>query len=145
MPSKYARIAVNRSLAEEFFLKVKRVGRKPSEVISALLSATVDAIDHGYDPLDIIHICRIARSIGLGRGGYEVGLNAGALLRAYYKPKEFLDVMTKVGPQMMGVHRVGPGTFRVNDPQVRETVKGLFEGIGCRCEEHSEFITVRCD
>ncbi|AAL64476.1 hypothetical protein PAE2842 [Pyrobaculum aerophilum str. IM2] len=145
MPSKYARIAVERSIAEEFSLKIRKIGRRPSEVISAVFSAVIDAVDHGYDPLDMIHICRIARNIGIGRAGYEVGVNAGMLLKAYYKPKEFLDIMARIGPQVMGVYRVSPDTFRANDPQVRDTVKGLFAGIGCKSEEWQEFIKVNCD
>lgn len=144
MPSKYARIAVERSLADEFFLKVRKIGRKPSEVVSAVFSAVLDAIEHGYDPLDMIHICRIARSIGPGRGGYEVGLNAGVLLRAYYTPKELVEVLTRIGPQVMGIYRVGPNTFRASDAQIRETVKGIFTGIGCKAEAQGEFLTVTC-
>jgi hypothetical protein len=145
MPSKYSRLAVEKSLADEFSLKVKRTGRKPSEVVAAVLSAVIDAIDHGVDPIDMIHICRIARSIGLGRSGYEAGVNAGVLLRAYYKPREFLEIMSRVGPQMLGAYRVAPDIFRITDPQVRETVKGLFTGIDCKCEEQQEFLKVVCD
>ena len=145
MPSKYSRLAVEKSLADEFSLKVKRTGRKPSEVVAAVLSAVIDAIDHGVDPIDMIHICRIARSIGLGRSGYEAGVNAGVLLRTYYKPREFLEIMSRVGPQMLGAYRVAPDIFRITDPQVRETVKGLFTGIGCKCEERQEFLKVVCD
>lgn len=145
MPSKYSRLAVAKPLADEFSLRIKRIGRKPSEVVAAVLSAVIDAVDHGVDPMDMIHICRVARSIGLGKSGYEAGLSAGVLLRAYYKPKEFIEVIAKVGPQMMGVYRVTHGTFRVTDSQIRETVKGLFIGIGCRCEEHQEFLKVHCD
>lgn len=31
MPSKYARIAVERSIAEEFSLKIRKIGRRPSK------------------------------------------------------------------------------------------------------------------
>jgi hypothetical protein len=144
MPSKYSRLAVERPLADEFSLKVRRIGRKPSEVVAAVLTAVIDAVDHGIDPIDMIHICRVARSIGPGRAGYEAGVNAGVLLRAYYKPKEFLEVMARIGPQIMGAYRVAPDVFRVTDPQVRETVKGLFTGIGCKCEEQQEFLKVAC-
>jgi len=145
MPSKYSRLAVERPLAEEFSLKVKRIGRKPSEVVTAVLSAVIDAVDHGVDPIDMVHICRIARSIGPGRSGYEAGVNAGVLLKAYYKPKDFLEVMARIGPQIMGTYRVTPDTFRVADAQVRETVKGLFAGMGCRCEEQQELLKVQCE
>ncbi len=144
MPSKYSRLAVEKPLADEFSLKVKRIGRKPSEVVAAVLRAVIDAIDHGIDPIDMIHICRVARSIGLGRSGYEAGVNAGVLLRAYYKPREFLEIMSRIGPQMLGAYRVAPDIFRITDPQVRETVKGLFTGIGCKCEEQQEFLKVVC-
>jgi hypothetical protein len=109
-----------------------------------VLGAVIDAVEHGIDPIDMIHICRLARSIGPGKSGYEAGLNAGVLLRAYYTPQEFLEVMTRVGPQIMGVYRVGVDTFRASDPQIRETVKGLFTGIGCKCEERQELLKVRC-
>ena len=145
MVNKYARLAVERSLADTFSQKVRKMGRKPSDVISAALKAVIDAVDHGVDPIDMIHICRIARSVGIGRGGYEVGLNAGALLRAYYTPQEFLEVLTRVGPQAMGVYRIAPGVFRINDPQLRETVRGLLTGMGCRCEESQEILKVVCD
>jgi hypothetical protein len=145
MPSKYSRLAVERPLADEFSLKVRRIGRKPSEVVTAVLTAVIDAVDHGIDPIDMVHICRVARSIGPGRAGYEAGANAGVLLRAYYKPKEFLEVMTRIGPQIMGAYRVAPDLFRITDPQVRGTVKGLFTGIGCRCEEQQELLKVVCD
>jgi hypothetical protein len=145
MPSKYSRLAVERPLADEFSLKVRRIGRKPSEVVTAVLTAVIDAVDHGIDPIDMIHICRVGRSIGPGRSGYEAGINAGVLLRAYYKPKEFLEVMARIGPQIMGAYRVAPDLFRITDPQVRETVKGLFTGIGCRCEEQQELLKVVCD
>ena len=144
MPSKYSRLAVERPLADEFSLRVRRIGRKPSEVVTAVLAAVIDAVDHGIDPIDMIHICRVARSIGPGRSGYEAGINAGVLLRAYYKPKDFLEVMARIGPQIMGVYRVAPDLFRITDPQVRETVKGLFTGIGCRCEEQQELLKVIC-
>jgi hypothetical protein len=144
MPSKYSRLAVERPLADEFSLKVRRIGRKPSEVVTVALTAVIDAVDHGIDPIDMIHVCRVARSIGPGRSGYEAGVNAGVLLRAYYKPKEFLEVMARVGPQVMGVYRVAPDLFRITDPQVRGTVKGLFTGIGCRCEEQRELLKVIC-
>jgi len=144
MPSKYSRLAVERPLADEFSLKVRRIGRKPSEVVTAVLTAVIDAVDHGIDPIDMIHICRVARSIGPGRAGYEAGVNAGVLLRAYYKPKDFLEVMARIGPQIMGVYRVAPDLFRITDPQVRGTVKGLFTGIGCRCEEQQELLKVVC-
>jgi len=145
MPSKYSRLAVERPLADEFSLKVRRIGRKPSEVVTAVLTAVIDAVDHGIDPIDMIHICRVARSIGPGRSGYEAGVNAGVLLRAYYKPKELLEVMARIGPQIMGAYRVAPDLFRITDPQVRGTVKGLFTGIGCRCEEQQELLKVVCD
>ena len=145
MPSKYSRLAVEKPLADEFSLKMKKIGRKPSEVVAAVLRAVIDAIDHGIDPIDMIHICRVARSIGPGRAGYEAGVNAGVLLRVYYKPKEFLEVMARIGPQVMGVYLVAPDIFRITDPQVRETVKGLFTGIGCKCEEQQEFLKVVCD
>jgi len=145
MPSKYSRLAVERPLADEFSLKVKRIGRKPSEVVTAVLAAVIDAVDHGIDPIDMVHICRIARSIGPGRSGYEAGVNAGVLLRAYYKPKEFLEIMARIGPQIMGAYRVAPDIFRVTDPQVRETVRGLFTGMGCRCEEEQELLKIRCE
>jgi len=87
MPSKYSRLAIEKPLADEFSLKMKKIGRKPSEVVAAVLRAVIDAIDHGVDPIDMIHICRVARSIGLGKSGYEAGVNAGVLLRAYYKPR----------------------------------------------------------
>jgi len=145
MPSKYSRLAVERPLADEFSLKVKRIGRKPSEVVTAVVTAVIDAIDHGIDPIDMVHICRVARSIGPGRSGYEAGVNAGVLLRAYYKPKEFLEVMARIGPQIMGAYRLAPDAFRVTDVQVRETVKGLFTGMGCRCEEEQELLKIRCE
>jgi len=145
MPSKYSRLAVERPLADEFSLKVRRIGRKPSEVVTAVLAAVIDAVDHGIDPIDMVHICRVARSIGPGRASYEAGVNAGVLLRAYYKPKEFLEVMARIGPQIMGAYRVAPDSFRITDPQVRGTVKGLFTGIGCRCEEQQELLKVVCD
>jgi len=145
MPSKYSRLAVERPLADEFSQKVKRIGRKPSEVVAAVLTAVIDAVDHGIDPVDMVHICRIARSIGPGRSGYEAGVNAGVLLRAYYKPKEFLEIMARIGPQIMGAYRVAPDIFRVTDPQVRETVRGLFTGMGCRCEEEQELLKIRCE
>jgi hypothetical protein len=144
MPSKYSRLAVERPLADEFSLKVRRIGRKPSEVVTAVLTAVIDAVDHGIDPIDMVHICRVARSIGPGRSGYETGVNAGILLRAYYKPNEFLEVMARVGPQIMGIYRVAPNTFRATDPQIRETVKGLFTGMGCRCEEQQELLKIHC-
>jgi len=145
MPSKYSRLAVKKPLADEFSLKMKRIGRRPSEVVAAVLSAVIDAVDHGVDPMDMIHICRVARSIGIGRSGYEAGVNAGVLLRAYYKPREFLEVMSRIGLQTMGAYRVAPDVFRITDPQVRETVKGLFTGFGCRCEEQQELLKVVCD
>jgi len=145
MPPKYSRVAVEKPLADEFSLKIKRIGRKPSEVVTAVLSAAIDAVDHGMDPIDMIHICRVARSIGPGKSGYEAGVNAGILLRAYYKPKEFIEIIARVGPQIMGVYRVTHDTFRVADSQIRETVKGLFVGIGCKCDEQQEFLKVHCD
>ena len=54
MPSKYSRLAVERPLADEFTLKVKRIGRKPSEVVTVALTAVIDAVDHGIDPLDMV-------------------------------------------------------------------------------------------
>lgn len=144
MPSKYSRLAVEKPLADEFSLKMKKIGRKPSEVVAAVLRAVIDAIDHGVDPIDMIHICRVARSIGLGKSGYEAGVNAGVLLRAYYKPREFLEIMSRIGPQMLGAYWVAPDIFRITDPQVRETVKGLFTGIGCKCEEQQESLKVIC-
>jgi len=54
MPSKYSRLAVERPLADEFFLKVRQIGRKPSEVVTVALTAVIDAVDHGIDPLDMV-------------------------------------------------------------------------------------------
>jgi len=45
---------------------------------------------------------------------------------------------------MLGAYRVAPDIFRITDPQVRETVKSLFTDIGCKCEEHQEFLKVVC-
>ena len=45
----------------------------------------------------------------------------------------------------MGVYRVAPNTFRVTDSQVRETVKGLFTGMGCKCEEQQELLKIHCE
>lgn len=145
MPGKYARLAVDRTLAEEFSIKVKKIGRRPSEVIEAALHALLDAVDHGIDPIDMVHICRIARSIGPGKSGYEVGVNAGVLLRAYYKPAEFLEIIARVGPQILSAYRVGPDVFRVPDGQVRTTLCGIFTGVGCQCREEQEFLKVNCN
>lgn len=144
MPPKYSRLAVEKPLADEFSLKVRRTGRKPSEVVRAVITAVIDAIDHGFDPVDMVHICRIARSIGPGKAGYEAGVKAGLLLRAYYAPREFLDVLAKVGPQILGTYKVAPNAFRVNDQQVKETLRGVLTGLGCSCEEQQELLFVRC-
>jgi len=144
MPQRYARLAVDQALAQEFSQKVKKVGRKPSEVVEAAIQALIDAVDHGIDPIDLMHICRITRSIGPGRSGYEVGVNAGMLLRAYYTPREFFEIVTRVGPQIMSAYRVGNNVFRVGDPQMRATLCGLFVGIGCNCRERGDFLEVEC-
>ncbi|MEM1924446.1 MAG: hypothetical protein QXH44_05105 [Pyrobaculum sp.] len=144
MPQKYSRLAVERPLADEFSHKVRKTGRKPSEVIRAVLTAVIDAIDHGLDPVDMLHICRIARSIGPGRSGFENGQKAGVLLRAYYTPREFLEVLAKIGPQILGVYKVGPDMFRINDVQVKETIRGVLAGLGCGSEERQEFLIVKC-
>lgn len=142
MPRQYARLAVDRELAEGFYRGVRNLGRKPSEVLEYLLKAAVDAIDHGIDPIDMVHICRLARSLGLGRGGYEVGREAGILLRAYYSPEELLEILTRVGPKILHANRVGPRAFRVNDPIARETVRGILEGIGYRVTTNEDIITL---
>lgn len=144
MPREYARIAIARELAEEFYRGVKSLGRKPSEVLEYLIKTAVDAMNHGIDPIDMVHICRLARSLGLGRGGYEAGKEAGILLRAYYSPSEFLDILTRIGPKVLQANRVGPYTFRVNDRASRETLRGILEGIGCKTETDGEAIKVEC-
>ncbi|CCC81824.1 hypothetical protein [Thermoproteus tenax] len=142
MPRQYARLAVDRELADEFHRGVKSLGRKPSEVLEHLLKAAVDAIEHGIDPIDMIHICRLARSLGLGRGGYEVGREAGILLRAYYRPEELLEILTRIGPKILHTNRVGPRAFRVSDPIARDTVRGILEGMGYRAAADEDIITI---
>ncbi|CCC81916.1 hypothetical protein [Thermoproteus tenax] len=143
MAPKYARLAVEKGLAEELSKRLKKIGRRYTDVVTALVRAALDLVDHGVDPVDVPHVCRIARALGLGRGGYEVGLKAGALLRAYYGPAEFLDVMTRVGPQIFGVHRAG-NAFRSSDAAILATIKGLMDGVGCRTEQAEDILYVDC-
>ncbi len=145
VPSKYARLAVDKSIAEEFYKRLRRIGRRSTDVLNAVLSAVNDAIYHGYDPVDMVHICRIARSLGLGRAGYSNGYSAGLLLRAYYSPRDFLDVLTRVGPQIFSAYRTGPDTFKCVDGEARETLRGILEGLGCRTGVDGEVIRVHCD
>ncbi len=145
VPSKYARLAVDRAIAEELYRQLRRIGRRTTDVLNAVLSAVNDAIYHGYDPIDMVHICRIARSLGLGRTGYSNGYNAGLLLRAYYSPRDFPDVLARVGPQIFGAYRAGPDTFRCSDGEVRETLRGMLEGLGCKATADGEMLKVRCE
>ncbi|MEL9991362.1 MAG: hypothetical protein QXP98_07760 [Thermoproteus sp.] len=145
MPNRYVRLAVERSIANDFYKKIRKIGRKPSEVINAMMSAVVDAIDHGIDPLDMIHICRIARSVGIGRSGFDIGLRAGVLLRAYYTPTQLVDVLSRIGPAVLGIYRVGANAFRATDERSRETARGLLVGIGCKAEADHELLRINCN
>ncbi|ACB39300.1 hypothetical protein [Pyrobaculum neutrophilum] len=140
MVREYSRLALRKDLAEEFYRAVKNLGRKPSEVLEFIIQAAVDSINHGVDPIDMVHICRLARSLGLGRGGYEVGKEAGVLLRAYYSPEEFLEILTRVGPKVFHANRVGPNAFRVNNATIRETLRGILEGIGYKVRVEGDMV-----
>ncbi|MFN3805017.1 MAG: hypothetical protein ACK4SY_08165 [Pyrobaculum sp.] len=140
---KYARLAVDYSLARQFYQKMKKIGKKPAEVVTAVLSTAVEVVDHGYDPIDMIHICRIVRALGVGRGGYSQGLAAGRQLRLYYTPAEFLEILTRVGPKALGLYKTGPDTYKA-DPETAETIKGLLAGIGCHVEQDGNYIKPKC-
>ncbi|MFN7106389.1 MAG: hypothetical protein ACK4M3_07405 [Pyrobaculum sp.] len=140
---RYARLAVDHTLAQQFHQKMKKIGKKPAEVITAVLSAAVEIVDHGYDPADMIHICRIVRALGVGRGGYSQGLAAGRQLRLYYTPTEFLEVLTRVGSKALGFYKTGPDTYKA-DPHIADTIKGLLAGVGCHIEEDGIYIRPKC-